>query len=166
MSDQNPQQAGMERMQARYKGKEPPLLCPAGFPVAPGTKEWVVEKGEQGAKGDKGERGERGMPAGQRRAIVYLFVLNFVLFVVLGLGLLHYVHTSEADQRAQTAEQQAVQRRAGALVEKALCADVGTMAAIRPPPGAAAANPSRAYEQAEHRAWSGLLGAIGCKGPS
>jgi hypothetical protein len=57
-----------------------------------------------------------------------------------------------------------VQRRAAELTEKSLCADVGTMAAIPAPAGAAAANPSRAYEQAEHRAWAGLVIAIGCKG--
>jgi hypothetical protein len=98
VSDQNPQQAGMERMQARYKGKEPPLLCPAGFPVAPGTKEWVVEKGEQGAKGDKGERGERGMPAGQRRAIIYLFVVPILIAAAALFGLIHYARQLSREQ--------------------------------------------------------------------
>jgi hypothetical protein len=40
-------------------------------------------KGVKGDKGAKGDRGERGMPAGQRRAIVYLFVLP-VVFIAVG----------------------------------------------------------------------------------
>jgi hypothetical protein len=68
-------------------------------------------------------------------------------------------HSTEAQLNAfkrKLAEEQAEQARAGAALEKALCSDVGTMAAIPAPAGNPAANPSRAYEQAEHRAWAGL----------
>lgn len=110
-------------------------------------------------KGPKGDKGDRGMPSGQRRAIVYLFVLNVALFVVLGLGLVHYVRASQASQ----VREQAAQRRAAAMIEAKICTDVATMALIKPPAGPPATNPSRAYEQAEHRAWTGLVQGIGCK---
>jgi hypothetical protein len=137
VSDQNPQQAGMERMQARYKGKEPPLLCPAGFPVAPGTKEWVVEKGEQGAKGDKGERGERGMPAGQRRAIIYLFVVPILIAAAALFGLIHYARQLSREQREiiQVANTNSRQR----------CGSIAQIVVI-PIPEPTAGNPSREWE--------------------
>ena len=75
----------------------------------------------------------------------------------------HAVGTQLNTFKRQLAAQQAAQRRAGGQVEKAICTDVGTMAGIPPPAGAAAANPSRAYEQAEHRAWSGLVRGLDCK---
>jgi hypothetical protein len=57
-----------------------------------------------------------------------------------------------------------VQQQQARAIERALCADVGSMAAIQAPAGPAATNPSRAFEQAEHRAWSGLVRDLGCKG--
>lgn len=108
--------------------------------------------GRKGDKGDKGEKGQRGLPQGQARAIVYMFLLCIALFIVLGAGLFHYIHANQAAQQS-----------AGFQVERKLCADVATMSAIQPPAGATAANPSRAYEQAEHRAWAGLVIALGCK---
>jgi hypothetical protein len=64
--------------------------------------------------------------------------------------------------KAGQARQQAAQRATGILLEQKLCLDLGTMAGIPAPPGAAAANPSRAYEQAESRAWKGLYSGLGC----
>ena len=89
-------------------------------------------------------------------AIVGLLLLNF-LFTA------HYVNSTHAKFAQQQAAQQAAQRRAGAALARAICTDLGTMAAIAPPAGSAAANPSRAYEQAEHRAWSGLYAGLGCR---
>lgn len=59
-------------------------------------------------------------------------------------------------------EQQAASQKAGLLIEKAICLDMGTMAAIPPPAGAGPSNPSRTYEQAEHRAWQGLYDGLRC----
>jgi hypothetical protein len=77
------------------------------------------------------------------------------LVLVVGVGNLWATHD-------EVAAQQAAQRRAGELVEKAICTDLGTMAQIPAPAGPAATNPSRAYEQAEHRAWAGLYAGLGC----
>lgn len=80
-----------------------------------------------------------------------------LVVIVLGLGganLLWTAHVVNANQSAQ--------RNAGSVVERKLCQDIGTMAALQPPGGPAYANPSRAYEQAEHQAWTGLFQAIGC----
>jgi hypothetical protein len=59
-------------------------------------------------------------------------------------------------------EEQAAAQKGGLLIEKAICLDMGTMAAIPPPAGAGASNPSRAYERAEHRAWQGLFDGLRC----
>ena len=73
-------------------------FCPAGFPVPPGTEDWVLiagpkgVKGERGAKGDKGDRGDKGMPPAQRRAIVYLFVVAVLIAAIAPGGLAYYAH--------------------------------------------------------------------------
>jgi hypothetical protein len=110
-------------------------------------------RGAKGDKGDRGDKGQRGLPQGQARAIVYLFAVCIVLFIVLGLGLFHYVHAS-----------QAAQRRQGAVVGEKLCATFGSLAALRPPAGSASANPSRAYEQQLHAELVQLGDDLGCKG--
>lgn len=163
---------GMERVSGQPDRSPSLLLCPAGFPVPAGTKEWVLAKGERGEKGEKGtkgDQGERGMPPAQRRAIVYLFLLNMA-FIVLGfLWLAHIQGDNDAYQARQHATevrvqkaQQAASQKAGQHVLHLLCLDLGTMANIAPPTGNPAANPSRAYEDAEHRAWTGLDTGLGC----
>jgi hypothetical protein len=140
MDRRNPvsdQQEGMEQMAARFRG-------------------------EKGAKGDKGDSGPSRLPA----IVAWSLVILFVVAVAIG-GTAWFAAASAKNAATQAVHrEQAAQRKAGALVEKALCADVATMAAIPPPAGNAAAYPSRAYEQAEHRAWLGLVAAIGCKGTS
>jgi hypothetical protein len=99
----------------------------------------------------------------KRRAGISLVVVAFLL---LGLDLLftaRYVNWTHAKFAEQQAAQQAVQRRAGEVVERAICTDIGTMAAIQPPAGNPARNPSRSYEDAEHRAWTGLYVGLGCR---
>jgi hypothetical protein len=61
------------------------------------------EKMLRGQPGEKGERGEKGepssrLPIGQARAVVYLFLLNLVLFGLCFLGLIHYVHAGDSDR--------------------------------------------------------------------
>lgn len=88
--------------------------------------------------------------------LAYAVIVLFVLGAAPGWGGLFWnLHNEHVAQAAQA--------RAGLLVERKLCADVVTMAAIEPPAGNAAVNPSRGYEQAEHQAWAGLVLAIGCK---
>ena len=118
--------------------------------------------GQPGPKGDKGDRGE-GISRGARQAVIFLFVLTLALAAANLIFTARYVNDTQAGFRHQQAAQQAIQRRAGQLIEQKLCQDVGTMSRIVPPEGSAAANPSRAYEQAEHQAWAGLYADIGCK---
>lgn len=92
-------------------------------------------------------------------------VLIILLIYFGGLGAsLGWSDHNQAAQQANFRHEQAAQRRQGEAIERKLCADLSTMAAIPPPSGSAAANPSRAYEDAEHRAWAGLETGIGCKG--
>jgi hypothetical protein len=97
-----------------------------------------------------------------------------VLVLLVGGGNLWATHDQVAasaaqqkqnqDRQAALAQQeQAAQRKAGLLIEEAICTDMGTMAKIPPPAGNPAANPSRSYEDAEHRAWAGLYSGLGCK---
>jgi hypothetical protein len=126
------------------------------------------DKGEQGAQGVQGEEGKPStrLPVSQSHAIVYLFALAVVLSVTALFWINHEVHVTAAaqarQQRSQERSQELAQRKAGLLIERAICTDLGTMARIPPPKGAASANPSRAYEQAEHTAWSGLYTGLAC----
>lgn len=97
-----------------------------------------------------------------KAAVVGPVVGLLVLVLLVGAGNLwaswSEVHTFKQQlQSAQAAEQKAAMKELAAL-----CTDVGTMSRIPAPPGPAASNPSRAYEQAEHRAWEGLYTGIEC----
>jgi hypothetical protein len=128
---------------------------------------WRGAKGDTGAQGDKGSKGEKGTKGDKgaplspalRKAIAYMLLLAIALS---GANLYWTSHEVNASHAAQV-RVQAIQRRQGEILERRICADVGTMARITPPAGPAATNPSRAYEQAENRAWSGLVVALGCK---
>lgn len=84
--------------------------------------------------------------------------------VAVLLLLANFVFTARyvAAQQHQQAQQQAAQQRAGEAELRALCTDLGTMARIPPPGGDPTQNPSRAYEQAENRAWQGLFTGLHC----
>jgi hypothetical protein len=90
-------------------------------------------------------------------------VALLVLVLIMGAGSLLASGLQNQSFQAGQRHEEAVQRRQGQMIEHKICQDVTTMAAILPPAGPPAVNPSRAYEQAEHRAWSGLVLAIGCK---
>jgi hypothetical protein len=107
--------------------------------------------GPRGQQGKQGERGERGLPRGQARAVVYLFVLAVLLAVAGLFWINHQVHAS-----------QGAARQAGQAVEVKLCSTFGRLAALQPPPGNPAANPSRAYLQAEHATLVQLGADLGC----
>lgn len=88
----------------------------------------------------------------------------FIIALVLLMGAANLWASWQFNKNAQEANaktQQKQEELANRELQR-LCHDVGTMAAIPPPAGSAAANPSRAYEQAEHRAWMGLQNDIGC----
>lgn len=105
----------------------------------------------RGAKGDKGEQGERGLPKVQRRALVYLFAVAAGLAAV---ALFAVFHSQAADRAAQ--------QRQGQVLEQELCATFRKAAALVPPAGNPAKNPSRAYLQGEHLVWTGVLADLKC----
>lgn len=112
-----------------------------------------------GPRGDKGERGERGLSRVQGRAVAVLFALAVVLGGANLFWTSHVVNVAAAAQHRE----QAAQQRAGAAVEEKLCTTLGRLAALAPPGGTAAGNPSRAYEQQLHKALSQLGPDIGCR---
>ena len=58
---------------------------------------------------------------------------------------------------------QAAQKRQGQAVEVKLCSTFGRLGALKPPPGDAKKNPSRAYEQSLHTALVQLGTDLGCR---
>jgi hypothetical protein len=78
------------------------------------------------------------------------------LTLIMGAGNLwaswDEVHSSEAAQQRQ-----------GEIVEAKLCSTFGKLAALKPPPGNPAANPSRAYEDQLHTALDALGTDLGCR---
>lgn len=92
------------------------------------------------------------MTTGARYAVVVLFVLSVAIGISAYLAAIGYYHAS-----------QAAQRRQGAAVELKLCTTLDRLAALMPPPGSPAVNPSRAYEQALHTVLAQLGPDVGCK---
>lgn len=80
-------------------------------------------------------------------------------------GTIRAVET-QAQQTQATAQRraQAQQAQTAAMIEHRLCLTLGKLAALTPPPGNAAANPSRAYEQLLQRTLSQLGPDLGCSG--
>jgi len=68
------------------------------------------------------------------------------------------VHAYKASQ----AREQAAQQRQGIVLEGKLCETFGKLAALKPPPGSAAENPSRAFEQKLHDTLDQLGSDLGC----
>ena len=116
-------------------------------------------RGRQGNQGNRGERGAPGLSAPIRRALVWLFALSVILAGANLLWTAHEVHASQASQQQQNADRQ----RQGQVIERKLCTTLGRLTALKPPPGPAAANPSRAYEQELHATLAQLGPDIGCK---
>lgn len=91
-----------------------------------------------------------------------LMAVLVALVLVVGAANLLATRQYLDSYKAGQAREQAASRAAGVLVEQKLCLDLGTMSGIPAPAGNPQANPSRAYEQAEHRAWLGLYDGLGC----
>ena len=108
-------------------------------------------QGNQGNRGAPGQRGQRGLSLVQGRAVVFLFVLSVLLSASSWFWIAHEVNSTAA-----------AQQQAGQLVERKLCATLGKLAVLKPPPGNPAANPSRAYEQELHATLDQLGPDLGC----
>lgn len=89
----------------------------------------------------------------KRRSAISLTVVAFLL---LGANLLFTAHYVNSTQQAQ--------QRVGLVVEHSICTTLGKLAALSPPPGNPAANPSRAYEDKLHTTLDELGPDLGCGG--
>lgn len=122
-------------------------------------------RGPQGNRGEQGNQGDQG-PSGLSRsvglALVYLFVLAAVLGGASLLWTAHEVHASQAAIQAAQHREQVIQQQAGAVLGRKLCITFGKLAALKPPPGSAARNPSRAYLQDQHDTLVQLGTDLGC----
>ncbi len=121
--------------------------------------------GPTGPVGPTGKTGNAG--EGVSRNAKLFGALLIALAVILGganllSGYLQYRHFEQQFTQAQAAAA-AAQKAAGALVEKKLCTTFGELAALEPPPGNGASNPSRLYEQKQHDILSGVPADIGCR---
>jgi hypothetical protein len=129
----------------------------------------LAVQGPQGPEGKRGEKGAAGLSGSVRRSLVILFAIAVLLG---GGGLFWAARDQDANAAAQRREQasqlaeqrreQAEQRRAGVILGEKLCLTFGRLAALKPPPGSATANPSRAYEQSLHVTLDQLGADLGC----
>jgi hypothetical protein len=87
----------------------------------------------------------------RRYAFVALLVLQLALTAVAILFAVSYYHLEQAAQRAQ-----------GAALEHKLCTSLDRLAGLKPPPGPAAGNPSRAYLLQQHQVLAELGPDVGC----
>lgn len=87
-----------------------------------------------------------------RYALAVLALLPLVMSALALWGATVYYHRERAAQQAQSVS-----------FERRLCTTLGRLAALHPPPGSAADNPSRAYLQQEHAVLAELGPDVGCK---
>lgn len=124
--------------------------------------ERMAVQGPRGQQGEQGERGAAGLSRPVRRALVFLFALAVTLAAFGLFWINHAVHGSQAAIQAAQEREQLAAQRAGQQIEAKLCATLGKLAALQPPAGSAAANPSRAFEQDLHATLAQLGPDIGC----
>ena len=91
------------------------------------------------------------MSPGAKISLVVLFALAVAIGITAYFAAIGYYHT-----------EQAAQQRQGQQFEAKLCATLGRLAALQPPPGSAAGNPSRAYLQQQHAVLAELGPDVGC----
>jgi type II secretory pathway pseudopilin PulG len=95
-----------------------------------------------------------------RRRSDLIILVAFVLVVGLANSLLGA--NSEHSFEARQARQQAAQQAQGRVLEQRLCTTLNRLAALNPPPGNPASNPSRAFEDELHQTLSQLGPDLGC----
>jgi hypothetical protein len=134
----------------------------------------LAVQGPKGNRGERGEKGESGLSWRVVRAVLFLFFLSVALGASGLFWINHAVNTSAAAIRAgqarEQAEQQAEQHReqeaqlqAATAEFRALCTTFTKLAALKPPQGNPATNPSRAYLQGQHDTLDQLGTDLGCK---
>ena len=117
----------------------------------------------QGPRGPRGERGAAVLSSPVRIALVFLFGLSVILAGANLLWTDREVHASQAAIQAAQHHEQVLQQQAGAVIGRKLCTTLDRLAALKPPAGNPAANPSRAFDQQVHATLSELGPDIGCK---
>jgi hypothetical protein len=141
----------------------------------------LAVQGPQGPQGKRGEKGASGLSGTIARSLVILFAIA----ALLGGGGLFWAardqdanaasqrreqasqlaaqRHEEAEQQAEQRREQAEQQRASALLNARLCLTFQKLTALKPPAGNPAANPARAYLQAQHDTLAQLGTDLGCK---
>ncbi|HEY6493779.1 MAG TPA: hypothetical protein VIZ43_10925 [Trebonia sp.] len=117
-----------------------------------------LPRGPKGDRGEPGQRGEQGMTRGMRRAVVTLFAIGAL---VAATALLVVAWSAHTQQRQQAAQQRAEQLQ-GRIAEQKICTTLGKLAALQPPAGNPATNPSRAFDQELHATLDQLGPDMGC----
>ncbi len=120
-------------------------------------------RGPQGNQGNRGLRGAPGLSAAVRHALIFLFALAVLLAAANLFWTAHEVHASRAAIQAAQVREQAMQQQQRQVILLALCTTFGKLAALKPPAGNPAANPSRAFEQALHARLDELGTDLGCR---
>lgn len=107
-----------------------------------------------------------------RRARYSFVVIASMAMVLALISLFWNAHAVSVDNRnwhqaivaeqRQAAAEQAAQQRQGALLEQRLCTTLDREAALKPPPGDPASNPSRAFDDEQHAVLAQLGPDVGC----
>jgi hypothetical protein len=119
-------------------------------------------KGAKGDKGDQGKQGEKGMPQGQRRAIVYFYVVSLVIAAIALGGLVHYGGKLSGEQHTVARAQQEIVRNQREIAAEQVanarerCGSIAQTVGI-PIPVPLAGNPSR-------QAWAAFEGIERARG--
>ena len=85
------------------------------------------------------------------------------LTLIVGAGNLLASWDEVHAYKASQSREEVAQQRAAVAVEDKLCDTFGKLAALQPPPGPAAVNPSRAFEQELHSKLVELGTDLGCR---
>jgi hypothetical protein len=93
-----------------------------------------------------------------------LWAAAVLLILTLVVGAANLWASYQFNQNAKAAEQRTVQaqQRQGREITVKLCHIFGGIAALKPPAGSAAANPSRAYEQNLHGYLAQVPSVLNC----
>jgi hypothetical protein len=107
----------------------------------------------------------------KRRAVVVLVVVALLLEGANILFAARYQNSTRASLQNQERQFQAAEKRqqeesalAGAKILQRVCGSFAKLAALQPPAGNPATNPSRAFDQQQHEILAGLGPDLGCRG--